>query len=255
MRLHVMISLIALWAAAIPVSGQNRPLTLGDLEIPRPSGYVNDFAGRLSARETDTLEQMCRMIDRQTGAQIALVILSDLKGEDAREVKTRLFEAWRIGRQHDDRGLLILHALAERRIEVETGYGLEGILPDGRVGAILDQAVVPHFRAGDFYQGYRAGLAAFADRIAADATAGDGTDAYRTTRGRRGEERRGFPLGALLLAPVFLYLLIRHPRLLLFMLMMNMMGGRRGGMGGGFGGGFGGFGGGMSGGGGAGRSY
>lgn len=244
--------LLTLLLLVPPLAAQGE-LKLGDLRVPAPRGYVNDFAGLLSTRERDQLETLCTRIDQATGAQIALAILPDLAGEEATDVKTRIFEVWRVGRAEDDRGLLILHALEERRIEVEVGYGLEGILPDGRVGAILDAAVMPHFRSGNFYMGYFEGLNAFAQRISGDAGGTRGRDAYRRGSGARSE--RGFPWGALLLAPIFLYLLIRHPRLLLFMILMNMGGRRSGGMGGSFGGGFGGFGGGMSGGGGAGRSY
>ena len=208
----------------------------------------------------DQLEQISRQIDRQTGAQVALVIVASLAGEPVTEVRNRLFEAWGVGRA-DDRGLLILHALEERRIEVEAGYGLEGVLPDARVGAILDASVMPHFEAGDFFSGYRDGLLAFGRFLVEDPDARPGQDAYRSParsgsagggRARSGE--KGFPWGTLLMAPVFIYLAIRHPRLLLLLLIFGG-GGRRGGMSGGFGGGFGGFGGGGSGGGGAGRGY
>ena len=245
--------LFALLSGPAPPLAAQEALRLGELHIPPPRGYVNDFAGALSARERGDLEDLCRRIDRDTGAQIALAILPDLAGENATDVKTRLFKAWRVGRAQDDRGLLILHTLQERRVEVEVGYGLEGILPDGRVGAILDEAVMPHFRSGNFYDGYFAGLTAFGQRISGDSGGTRGQDAYHS--GGSSAPRRGFPLKLLFLAPIFLYLLIRHPRLLLFMILMNMGGRRGGGMGGGFGGGFGGFGGGLSGGGGAGRSY
>jgi uncharacterized protein len=230
---------------------------MGELRIPLPRGYVNDYAEILSRAQRSELEELCRRIDRASGAQVALVVLPDLKGEPITEVRGRLFEAWGVGRAAGDRGLLILHALQERRIEVEVGYGLEPILPDARVGVILDRAVVPEFGEGRFFAGYRAGIIALGERILQDPDAAPGPDAYRQGTRPQGGRSRGFPLGALLLVPVFLYLLVRHPRLLLLLLLMNM-GGRRGfggGLGGGFGGGFGGFGGGLSGGGGAGRSY
>ncbi|MCK4305389.1 MAG: TPM domain-containing protein [Candidatus Eisenbacteria sp.] len=243
------------------ISGSNgRELVMGDLRIPPPTGYVNDFAQVMTRAQRLELEDLCRRLDRASGAQLALVILPSVEREPITEVKNRLFEAWQVGRKSDDRGLLIVHALSERRIEVEVGYGLEPILPDARVGALLDQAVMPLFKEGRFFEGYRSGIAAFGQRILADPNAKGGSDAYRRggrpSSGQSGGGSRRFPIGGLLLVPVFLYLLIRHPRLLLLLLIMNMGGSRRGGgLGGSFGGGFGGFGGGMSGGGGAGRSY
>ncbi len=251
--------------AGAPVRAQIQAETfvLGDLRIPPPTGYVNDFADAFTRAQRSELEQICRAIDRQTGAQIAVALVPGMQGEVPADVKTRLYETWGVGRKGEDRGLLILHALEERRIEVEVGYGLEPILNDARVGRILDQYMVPALRDDRFFEAYRAGLRAFGEVIATDPDARPGSDAYRTRSGSGGRTRAprsgdgGFPWGALLLAPVFLYLLIRHPRLLFFMMLMGMGGGRRGGGigGGGFGGGFGGFGGGMSGGGGAGRSY
>jgi uncharacterized protein len=228
---------------------------LGELRIPAPRGYVNDFAGVLSPDEWSRLEALCRQIDRETGAQIALAIVSDLEGETPGDVKTRLFEVWRVGRAHDDRGLLILHAISERRIEVETGYGLEPVLTDARIGEILDREVVPPFRAGRLYDGYAAGIAAFGRRIAEkDPDARAGSDAYRSGR-TQGQKKRGFPWGLVIFGPILLYIFIRHPRLFMLLLLSGALGGGRGGGMRGFGGGFGGFGGGMSGGGGAGRSY
>ncbi len=254
-----MVLLGAALAACLPIASaqSNQPLRLGDLQIPAPRGYVNDFAGSLSRDEVNHLEQLCRQIDRTTGAQIALVIVTGLEGESSTDVRTRLYEAWGVGRARDDRGLLILHALLERRIEVEVGYGLEGVLPDGRVGRVLDESVTPHFKEGDFFAGYWGGLEAFAAVLGQDPDSQSGQDAYRSSsrRGAGGREgRKGFPLGSLLMVPIFIYLAIRHPRLLLLLLIFGGRGGGRG-TGGGFGGGFGGFGGGMSGGGGAGRSY
>lgn len=243
-------------ALAAPEGGA---FVLGDLRIPAPTGYVNDIAGILSPNEVNELEGVCRRIDRATGAQIAIAIIPDLAGETAGDVRTRLFETWQVGRKDDNRGLLILHAVAERRVEVEVGYDLEGVITDARAGRILDETLVPRFRAGDYFGGYRDGLSALYERISGDESSRAGRDAYRQggSRDSGGPQggSRGFPWGSLLLAPIFLYLLIKHPRLLLLLLLSGMGGGRRGGQGGSFGGGFGGFGGGMSGGGGAGRSY
>ncbi|MFC1572001.1 TPM domain-containing protein [Candidatus Eisenbacteria bacterium] len=242
-------------AAAQSRRGQR--LILGDLQIPAPTGYVNDLAGSLTPPQRSELENLCRQIDRATGAQIALVIVRNLAGEDITDVRTRLFEVWRVGRKKDDRGLLMLHDLETRRIEVEIGYGLEGILPDSRIGVILDESVIPHFGQDRFFEGYRAGLMSFASWINQDPDSRAGSDAYQRGTSGSKERRRGFPLMTILFIPIFLYLLIRHPRLLFLMMIMGMgrRGGFGGGHGGGFGGGFGGFGGGMSGGGGAGRSY
>ncbi len=252
------VGLLLLFWLIPPGACDERVLDLGDLHIDAPGGYVNDFAGTMSARQATELEEICRRVDQAIGVQIALVTIPDLAGESAADVRTRLFEVWHIGREDDNRGLLILHAVAERRIEIEVGYDLEPVITDVQTGAILDREALPAFRGGRFHEGYRNTIAALYELARDDENARAGADAYRrgSSGGSRREKSRGFPLKGLLMAPIFLYLLIRHPRLLLFMLLTGV-GGRRGGYGGGgsFGGGFGGFGGGMSGGGGAGRSY
>ena len=117
-------------------AAQGQALTMGDLRIPRPTGYVNDLAHVLDPAQVRDLEQLCRSIDRRGGVQIALVTLPSLEGEPAGEVKTRLFEAWGVGRRQDDRGLLILHALytgEERRTEPRVPMGFEITFKSGLI--------------------------------------------------------------------------------------------------------------------------
>jgi uncharacterized protein len=235
----------------------------GLLESLQPTGHVNDFAGVFAADQRQQLETTLRELDAKTGAQIAVVTLPALQGEEIRDFSNRLFERWGIGRRGDDRGMLFLAALEDRKIWVEVGYGLEGLFPDARVGRLLDEHVIPRFREGDYAGGLSAGALAAAARIAAEAGV---TLEGAPAGGVAGPvETRPMTCGELAVAVVFLmvaaYVLIRHPWLLI-LLLSSGSGGRGGSLrsggfgGGGFGGGgFGGFGGGSSGGGGAGRSW
>ncbi|GAB4109795.1 MAG: hypothetical protein Kow001_10220 [Acidobacteriota bacterium] len=234
----------------------------GLLESLRPTGHVNDFAGVFPADQRVRLEAALRELDEKTGAQIAVVTLPALQGEEIRDFSNRLFERWGIGRRGDDRGMLFLAALEDRKIWVEVGYGLEGLFPDARVGRLLDEHVIPRFRQGDFAGGLSAGALAVASRIAAEA--GVALEGVPVGEVSGPVESRPMTCGELVVVVIFLmvagYLLIRHPWLLI-LLLSSGGGGRRGSFGsGGFGGGsggggFGGFGGGSSGGGGAGRSW
>src|SRR6185436_2536337 len=86
-------------------------------------------------------------------AEMAVVVINSLDGLSVEEFAVKLFELWGIGKKNRDNGLLLLWSTGDRRVRVEVGYGLEGTLPDGKVGGILDTYVMPKFKAGDFDQG------------------------------------------------------------------------------------------------------
>jgi uncharacterized protein len=115
----------------------------------RPQGYVNDFAGVLSAQAKDKLTALCAEVDQKTKAQIAIVTVSSLEGEPVERFSIDLATAWGIGPKQKDRGILILLAPNDHKDRVEVGYGLEPILPDGKVGG-FEREVVPLLRQNDY---------------------------------------------------------------------------------------------------------
>ena len=117
-------------------------------QIPKPIGYVNDFAGII---ENDVvLEAKINELKQSAGAEISVVTINALPADESIQTyANRIFNEWGIGKKGEDNGLLILVAVEERRIQVETGYGLEGILPDGRIGRILD-AHLEELSSGDY---------------------------------------------------------------------------------------------------------
>jgi len=234
-------------------------------KFPPPQGFINDFAGVVDAASAQRIEALCLEVKQKTGAEMALVTLKSLDGGDVQDTANRLLEAWGIGQKGKNNGILMLDAIAERRIWVEVGYGLEGILPDGKVGAILDQYVIPYLKSGERGQGYLSGLSVIAQVVAADA--GVTLDGTVVSSPRRSHQVQRSPGGLIWLLPLFFIFMIifRSRRGSRFgggwpWIFMGGPGGwGGGGFGGGgfgsFGGGFGGFGGGLSGGGGAGRGY
>jgi uncharacterized protein len=222
-----------------------------------PRGYVNDFAGVIGPGPSAQLGSLLSELDRKTGAQLSVVTITSLQDQEIRDFSNRLFERWGIGHK-DDRGLLMLMAVKERRIWVEVGYGLEPLLPDARVGRILDESVIPFFKSGDYAAGLSSGAQRFAEIIAQNS--GVQLNGLAGVRAPTRVERQERPLTcgeAVFFFFVLIaggYLFIRHPWL--FLLLLSSGGRGSGGFGGGFGGGgFGGFGGGSSGGGGAGRGW
>lgn len=156
---------VLLFALFVFVLSFASPIGLAANAFPEPVGYVNDFAGLLTEGEIQAMTEVIQRLEREAGAEIAVVTMPRVDGNTPKEYAVDLFEAWGIGKAGQDNGLLILLALEERQIQVEVGYGLEPILPDGMVGRILDDHVVPHLRAGRWGQGLLAGVEAYAQRI------------------------------------------------------------------------------------------
>jgi uncharacterized protein len=113
------------------------------------SNYINDFAGVLSEPTTNRLNDVCRQIDEKAGAQIAVVTINSLDGSDIESYANTLFRKWGVGEKSSKKGVLILLAVKDHRYRTEVGYGLEPILPDGKVGGFGREAV-PSLRGGDY---------------------------------------------------------------------------------------------------------
>jgi uncharacterized protein len=237
-------------------------------DLPQPTNYVSDFAGVLSPETQASLNALCTQVDRQAHAQIAVVTIKSLDGEPIENFATALEDKWKVGKKGTDRGLLLIFATNDRKYRIEVGYGLEGILPDGRVGDIGRQ-MVPYLQQNDFDGAITMAVQQIAGVIAADAGVT-----------LAAQPRRGPPpvpqaqpltlgevvvLGLVLLGVIFLLARLGGSGLLGFLIGMFLGGGGGGGWGGrgggggfgggGDGGGFGGFGGGSSGGGGASGSW
>jgi uncharacterized protein len=230
-------------------------------KYPQPRGAVNDFANVIDAENFSRMEALSREVLQKTGTAIVVVTIPALgENEEANMYANKLYKAWGIGKKGEDKGVLIFVAVKERKIRIETGYGVEGILPDGLVGEIRDKYVVPELKAGNYGKGLYNAVYACSAYIAKDAHV-QLSGSPMPYRQRARAEKKGFNVFALiiLLAVAGLLLGTKTGRSMLpWILLLFLSGGGRGGGGGGgggFSGGFGGFGGGSSGGGGAGGDY
>ena len=209
---------------------------------PSPDRRVSDFAGALAPADRDRLEARLVERERTSRNQVVVAIFRSLQGESLEDYSVRLAETWKVGQKGLDNGVIFLIFLEDRKMRIEVGYGLEGVLTDATSSAILSQEVAPRFREGKIAAGIAAGLDAIDAAIKGE---------YRAD-GRRASSRDGsipalIPIGFTLL--VILGLVLSAQR--------NAMRARRNGWTGGSrgwgpyigGGGFGGFGGGSSGGG------
>jgi uncharacterized protein len=228
--------------------------------FPKPIGAVNDFAGVISTQHKSGMETLAREVLEKTGTAIVVATVETIGDSTPSDYANRLYQAWGIGKKGEDKGVLIFLAVKERKVRIETGYGVEGILPDGLAGEILDRYAIPRFKEGDYGRGFAETMAAVSFIVAKAAgvtLTGVVPPEHRPVRTERG---LGIFQLLLLIAAAFFLLGTPQGRAMLpwlLALMMSGGGGRRdgGGFGGFGGGGFGGFGGGSSGGGGADRGF
>ena len=230
-----------------------------------PSNYVNDFAHVLGAQTVSDLNDTCRQLDEKAHAQVAVVTINSTDGKDIFDYSVELYQGWGIGKKGTDRGVLILFAIKDRKYYTTVGYGLEPILPDGKVGGFGREAV-PLLKQSDYDGAVRLVTLRVANVIAQDAgvqLTGAQVPAAPSIR----PAPRMSAAGIVVLIVIIIIVLATPLRGLLWLLLLGggprWGGGYRGGWGGGGfggggwggGGGFGGFGGGSTGGGGAGGSW
>jgi len=211
------------------------------LEAPALRGRVNDYGGMISPATRSAIDRALERLERAESTQVVVLTVPSLEGDSIEEFSIRVADSWKIGRRGKDNGVLLIASKADRRIRIEVGYGLEGNLTDLVAGRIVQNEMVPLFRAGRYDEGFRRGVASVIAAVQGEYEAGPGG------RNRGG----GVSLPLLMLILFFIYF-------------SGLFGRRRGGGpfiyggpgggfyggGGSFGGGGGGFGGGFGGGGG-----
>ena len=234
------------------------------IDFPEKRGAVNDFANVIPQPYRQQIEALAMEVWDKTQVAIVVCTMPTIGDEDYRDYANQLYSAWGIGRKGEDKGVLIFNVADIRKIWIETGYGVEGFIPDARAGDIYRNYLVPNLRTGDYGKGFLEAVQAFAGLVAQEygVTFSGGQPMPRSSRDQTGGAR-GTPL-CFIIGLIILIILTRG-RILPWLILGSLTGGRSrnshwGGFGGGFGGGgfsggFGGFGGGSSGGGGAGGGY
>ncbi|MEO5646811.1 MAG: TPM domain-containing protein [Chitinophagaceae bacterium] len=229
-------------------------------EKPNPATAVNDFGDFLEPFQEDALERKIRAYNDSTSSAIVIITLPELGGYEIEEVALEYLRDWGIGVKGKDNGVLLLVSKQERKARIETGYGMEGVLPDITCKQIIDQRMTPYFKESDFFRGFDNAVNAIIQAAAGE---------FKADTKRAG---RGINTKTIIILAIVLYLIIsaigrggggngtymsrRGSRglggLPWFLAGTGFGGGGGGGgFGGGGGGGFGGFGGGSGGGGGA----
>ncbi|MEB2331224.1 MULTISPECIES: TPM domain-containing protein [Nitrosomonas] len=131
---------------------------LAEIAVPSLKSHVTDLTETLSSMEISRLEQQLTDFEAKKGSQIALLIIPTTQPETIEQYSIRVAEVWKLGRKGIDDGVLLLVAKNDRTLRIETGYGLEGVLPDALARRIIDEIIVPKFRQGHFFGGLQAGV-------------------------------------------------------------------------------------------------
>ena len=228
---------------------------------PNPPRLVNDFTNTLTQEQIAALESKLVANDDSTSNQIAVVIIPSTGDYTIEEVGLEIGRRWGVGNKDKNNGIVLLVAKDDRKVTIQTGYGLEGVFPDATVKSIIDNDISPNFKEGNYYRGL--------DKATDDiikVTAGE----YKAPEGY-GKRKKGIGFGTIIFLLIIIFGILggiggrggsgRGGGFGAGWIIGSMMsggfgrGGSGGGWSGGGGGGFGGFGGGGFGGGGASGSW
>jgi uncharacterized protein len=131
-------------------------------DVPELEARVTDTTGTLAADVVARLEANLAELERSTGSQVAVLIVDSTSPEPIESFAIRVVDKWQLGRENFDDGVLLLVALEDRTVRLEIGYGLEGAIPDALANRIINEQIVPSFRAGEYGFGITAGIDAIA---------------------------------------------------------------------------------------------
>jgi uncharacterized protein len=269
-RISIPARILALHFALILFAGAFAPVVRAEkIQDIHPTGYVTDLAKIIAPDAKARLEALCLELEQKTGAQLAIVTVRSLDGQDVDQYGNDLFKQLGVGNKKDNRGVLLLIAPTERTYRVEVSYGLEPVINDARAGD-AGRLMRSYFLQGNYSAGIEAAAWQLAKYIADDrGVALTATPPAHPVRQRQ-DNSRSFPIWPLF---IFIFIVIQVIRAAsrsgsgrggrgsgwwIGPMIGGMLGGGGGGFGGsssGGGGGFGGFGGGSSGGGGASGSW
>jgi len=137
--------------------------------FPKPVGCVNDYAKIISPQITRKLITLIQELEQETSAELAIVTINNLEGKKLESYAKGLFNQWGIGKKGKNNGVLILVAVAERKVRLEVGYGFESIISDEIASKIIQEQIIPSFKMNNFGEGLRLGALAVSQSIAKDA--------------------------------------------------------------------------------------
>lgn len=143
-----LLALILCWAFA----------AMADVAVPPLTGRIVDQTGTLGSDDRAALDQTLKDFEARKGSQVAVLIVPTTAPESIEQFSIRVAEQWKIGRKKVDDGAILVVAKNDRKLRIEVGYGLEGVLTDVTAKRIIDEIITPKFRDGNFSEGIAAGV-------------------------------------------------------------------------------------------------
>jgi uncharacterized protein len=159
--LRALAGAVALLAAGLSFAQQ--------VPVPKLTGHVVDLTGTLAAPARDALDAKLVAFERESGSQVAVLIVPSIGDETIEEFAGRVTDEWKLGRKGVDDGVLFMIAMKERRLRIAPGRGVSGSLTDALSKRIVSDIVAPHFKAGDFAGGVDAGVDAIVKAVKGEA--------------------------------------------------------------------------------------
>lgn len=158
--LRTLTCFLLVWAA-----NTNAALNATLVPIPQLQQRVTDLTHSLSADQQQQLESKLAAFEQSKGSQIAVLIVPTTQPEAIEQFSIRVVDQWKLGREKQDDGVLLLLAKEDRKVRIEVGYGLEGAIPDVIAKRIINEVMTPYFRQGDIYGGIDRALDQIIQRI------------------------------------------------------------------------------------------
>jgi uncharacterized protein len=172
------------------------------LDVPALRGRVNDYANIIRPDKSQELDERLARFEQETGHQLAILTIPSLEGDALEDFSIRVAESWKIGQKGFDNGAILIVAPKDRKLRIEVGYGLEGVLPDAIANRIINEIIVPRFRENDYSGGVEAGVNALMQVTKGEALP------ERARSGTRGGASRGSGLLPALIMTAVLALFI-----------------------------------------------
>ena len=138
------------------------------LKIPELTQHVTDLTGTISPSQIKSINLKLQEFESKRGSQIAVLIVQSTYPEDISQYSIRVVEDWKLGRRGSDDGVLLLVAIKDKRIRLEVGYGLEGVLTDAKSKQIISELILPYFKKGQYFEGINSGLDAVLKLISSE---------------------------------------------------------------------------------------
>jgi len=165
----------------------------------KPNKLVNDYTNTLNSSQIANLENKLVAFDDSTSIQVSVVLIQSLEGYDIQDYGYQLGRAWGIGGKEKNTGILVLASIGDRKMTIQTGYGMEGALPDAIAKRIIENEIKPNFKSGNYFAGLDAGTNAIISY-----TKGE----YKNTDPKKSGKGSGFPVGLIVLIVIVVIALI-----------------------------------------------